>query len=53
MFFQASAKHGLYEIVGASRAVGIGAVYRPRDTKSMRDVALKVLPDDAAQRMMQ
>ena len=36
---------GPYEIVGAIGAGGMGEVYRARDTKLHRDVAIKVLPD--------
>ncbi len=44
----AGAKLGPYEVVGAIGAGGMGEVYRARDTKLGREVALKVLPEGFA-----
>jgi serine/threonine-protein kinase len=41
----AGAHLGPYEILGAIGAGGMGEVYRARDTKLGRDVAIKILPD--------
>jgi Tol biopolymer transport system component len=39
---------GVYEVVGAIGAGGMGEVYRARDTKLNREVAIKVVPDPFA-----
>ena len=45
MTLNAGTKLGNYEIVGSLGAGGMGEVYRARDSKLKREVAIKVLPD--------
>ena len=45
MSLTAGVRLGPYEIVAALGAGGMGEVYRARDTKLNRDIALKILPD--------
>jgi Tol biopolymer transport system component len=48
MALAAGARLGPYEILSALGAGGMGEVYRARDTKLNRDIALKILPDSVA-----
>jgi serine/threonine protein kinase len=48
MALKAGTRLGAYEIVGAIGAGGMGEVYRARDTKLNREVAIKVLPASLA-----
>src|SRR5262249_30594128 len=50
MPMQPGAKLGPYEIVSPLGAGGMGEVYRARDTRLERDVAVKVLPAEIAGR---
>jgi len=45
MPLESGSKLGVYEVIAPLGAGGMGEVYRARDTKLNRDVAIKVLPD--------
>jgi serine/threonine protein kinase len=48
MTIAAGTRFGTYEITGPLGAGGMGEVYRARDTRLKRDVAIKVLPPSFA-----
>jgi serine/threonine protein kinase len=45
MMLAAGSKLGPYEVVSPLGAGGMGEVYRARDTRLERTVAIKILPD--------
>jgi serine/threonine protein kinase len=49
MQFAAGIRLGPYEIVAPIGAGGMGEVYKARDTRLQRDVAIKILPESFAQ----
>ena len=49
MTLAAGVRLGPYEIVGLIGAGGMGEVYRGRDTRLKRDIALKLLPETFAE----
>ena len=48
MRLQPGSRLGSYQVVSAVGAGGIGEVYRARDPRLGREVAIKVLPEDLA-----
>ena len=48
MALRRGARLGPYEVLGPLGAGGMGEVYRARDTRLGREVALEVLPDEVS-----
>jgi eukaryotic-like serine/threonine-protein kinase len=48
MTLSAGRRLGPYEIIAAIGAGGMGEVYRAKDTRLQRDVAVKVVPESIA-----
>ncbi len=46
MALEAGTRLGHYEVVSSLGAGGMGEVYRAKDSKLGRDVAIKVLPEE-------
>ena len=49
MALEAGSRLGHFEILSSLGAGGMGEVYRAKNTKLGREVAIKVLPEDVAQ----